>query len=84
MAAETGLPSLFIFITIIYLIYKRVKKRYKESEYNKPIYLGLLGALFILLIQWLSFYAYMTTLAWFIIGLLLAVPKVKEGHVSAY
>jgi len=84
MAAETGLPSLFIFITIIYLIYKRVKKRYKESEYNKPIYLGLLGALFILLIQWLSFFAYMTTLAWFILGLLLAVPKVDEKHISAY
>ena len=84
MAAETGLPSLFIFITIIYLIYKRVKKRYKESEYNKPIYLGLLGALFILLIQWLSFYAYMTTMVWFILGLLLAIPKVEEEHVSAY
>lgn len=73
--AETGVFSLICFITfIIYLSYQ-LRRAHNIAGIYSGLVLGIAGAFIYILIQWLSFFAYIVLFAWFIFGVILALPE---------
>lgn len=76
MLAETGIFTFILFIVFLFFLNKNIYLSYKISNQHRPLVIALFGGLIVILVQWLSFFAYMILFAWFIFGLILALPHV--------
>ncbi|MEQ9310831.1 MAG: O-antigen ligase family protein [Balneolaceae bacterium] len=74
LAAETGLFGLILFVLFILSLYRILVKIFNQTPY-KGIVLGLGGAILAILVQWLSFYAYIIMFAWLLFGIVLSLPR---------
>lgn len=74
IAAETGIGGVILFILFIGTLFRILIKSFRETPY-KGVILGLVGAMIAILIQWLSFYAYMIMFAWLLFGFILSIPR---------
>jgi len=61
----------------VLIVYRRVQKVHRKSVDLAPVGLALTGGMLVFLIQWLSYYAYMTTIAWFWFGIMLGFTSLK-------
>lgn len=73
--AETGIFSFLFFISFLAFLAFQLNKTYHKAGIYKGLVLGIAGAFIYILIQWLSFFAYIVLFAWFLFGVILALPQ---------
>ncbi|OUL59384.1 O-antigen ligase family protein [Pseudoalteromonas ulvae] len=83
MAAESGLPSLIIFLSLLgFILYRALQAFYKQSGINEAVLLGLLTGIITWLIHNLVNLddAYMNNAIWVILGMVVGLTA-KSAHV---
>lgn len=84
IAAELGLPALAVFLTFILGVLLRLNKVITCSKSTLGVIsIGLVSALIGMLVQFLSFYAYMIGLFWFTLAFSMAVHKIHKWDESS-
>jgi O-antigen ligase len=85
MAAESGLPALIVFLSLIgFILYRALQAFYKQEGIDEVILLGLLTGIMTWLIHNLANLddPYMNNAIWVILGMLvgLTAKSTKEAH----
>lgn len=79
IAAELGVLGLISFLGFIGIVWKRLLRTFNKPKTDeiKLIAIGLMCALTAVLTQLMSFYAYMISLLWLLLGLSLALYRIN-------
>lgn len=73
--AETGVFSFICFFSLLIFLAYQLYSAYRKAGIYKGLVLGIAGAFSYILIQWLSFFAYIVLFAWFLFGVIMALPE---------
>ena len=64
-----------IFFSLLIFLAYQLYSAYRKAGIYKGLVLGIAGAFSYILIQWLSFFAYIVLFAWFLFGVIMALPE---------